>query len=269
MHSLRASTPEDGALSTIVSPAAVPVIAGGAIISMEKGVQREAFVLSMRRIGTALSVASVFASTGCASIDEPTGSPARPGLSYVQTPSTKDLPAAPTAATAKSKPKVAAAAGGSESPTAAPKAPPPTKPAHLAQETACVSVDQCASVLKAMIDDPNRAWLSWPASATTLANGVRLFAYRALRSKLTCGELTTAVHEVTIAMAAFAGPVAGLQKSQIDRARMLTAQVEEELKTERAGRCENATGQTLNIRQGALPAVDAASRPVPAGHEVR
>ncbi len=120
-----------------------------------------------------------------------------------------------------------------------------------------------------MIDDPDRAWINWPASATTLANGVRLFAYRTLRPKLTCSQLTTALHEVTIATAAFAGPVTGLQPSQIDRARALSGKVEGELKAERVARCGNATGQALDIRQGVLPAADAEGRPLPAGHQVR
>ena len=120
-----------------------------------------------------------------------------------------------------------------------------------------------------MIDDPDRAWINWPASATTLANGVRLFAYRTLRPKLTCSQLTTALHEVTIATAAFAGPVTGLQPGQIDRARALSGKVEGELKAERVARCGNATGQALDIRQGVLPAADSEGRPLPAGHQVR
>ena len=124
-----------------------------------------------------------------------------------------------------------------------------------------------------MIDDPNRAWMRQPASAATLANGVRLFAYRALRPKLTCTELTTALHEVTIATAAFSGPVSGLQQDQIDRARRLSAQAEIELQAERAGRCgpvkENSTGQALEIRQGAAPPVDVDGQPAAPGSELR
>jgi hypothetical protein len=170
-------------------------------------------------------------------------------------------------ARAKSRPKIAAVGrqeNPRESPIAAPKAPPPTKPAQLAEEMACVSVDQCASVLKAMVDDADRAWVNWPASAKTLANGVRLFAYRSLRPKLTCRELTTALHELAIAMAAFAGPVSGLEQGEVDRARALTGQVEGELKTERVARCRNAAGQALDIRRGALPAADPQARPATA-----
>ena len=111
--------------------------------------------------------------------------------------------------------------------------------------------------------------MRWPASATTLANGVRFFAYRALRPRLTCSELTTALHEVTIAKAAFAGPVPGLLPDQIGRARTLSAQVEAELKTERSTRCGSPTGQAIDIRQGALPAIDADGRPAATSTEMR
>jgi hypothetical protein len=170
--------------------------------------------------------------------------------------SIKDTPVA----AAPARPKVVAAPPGRvEPPLARPKLPVRSSPEQLAEEAACVSVDQCASVLKAMLDDPDRSWMRRPASATTLANGVRLFAYRTLRPKLSCSELTTALHELTIARAAYAGPVAGLQKSQIDRARALSAEVDGELRTERANRCRGSTGQALDIRQGAMPAADPAT----------
>lgn len=217
-------------------------------------------------ISAGLLAAFAFAAGGCAWFEEPQSSYSR----HYKHSSIKDAPA--PVATARPKVKVAVPRR-MESPVAVPKAPPSPRPSSrpplLDQEMACISVDQCASVLKAMVDDPGRSWMSWPANATTLANGVRLFAYRSLRPKLSCSELTTAVHELTIAMAAFSGPVAGLQKEQIDRARALTASVEGELKTERANRCGNATGQALDIRQGALPSADSEGRSAAAGHPVR
>ena len=217
------------------------------------------------------AIAALWAA-GCAWQDEPERTRVRPAVAYMPTSSSKDA-AAPMAT---AKPKVAAGAAKSTDTRVAAAKPPPTtpsKPAPPAHETACVSVAQCASVLKAMIDDPNRAWMRQPASAATLANGVRLFAYRALRQRLSCNELTTALHEVTIAAAAFSGPVSGLQRDQIDRARRLSADVESELKTERAGRCgpvrENSMGQALEIRQGAAPPVDGDGRSTAPGSELR
>jgi hypothetical protein len=204
-------------------------------------------------IGAALS-ACVLAAAGCALFEEPRQARGKPGASALRTASVSK--AAPRAAArARSRPK-AAVTERRGSAVAAPKAPPPTKPVQLAEETACVSVNQCVSVLRAMVDDPDRAWVNWPASAKTLANGVRLFAYRSLRPRLTCRELTTALHELTIAIAAFAGPVSGLEQGEIDRARRLTSEVEGELRTERAARCANASGQALEMRRGAMPAAD-------------
>jgi hypothetical protein len=204
-------------------------------------------LLRALRIGLpALSLAA----GGCACLDQHYG--------YRTTYSSiKDTPIA----AAPANPKVVAAPPKRMEPPAAARPKPPSRssPEQLAEEAACISVDQCASVLKAMIDDPDRSWMRRPASATTLANGVRLFAYRTLRPKLSCSELTTALHELTIARAAYAGPVAGLQKSQIDRARALSAEVDSELRTERANRCRGSTGQALDIRQGAMPTADPAT----------
>jgi hypothetical protein len=196
-------------------------------------------LLRAARIG--LSAALTLAAGGCVCPD------AHHRTTYG---SIKDTPLAAVPA----RPKVVAAPPGRvESPAARPKAPPRPRAVDLAEEEACISVDQCTSVLKAMIEDPDRAWMRRPASATTLANGVRLFAYRTLRPKLSCSELTTALHELTIARAAYAGPVAGLQKSQVDRARALSAEVDAELRTERSARCRGS-GQALDLRHGAMPA---------------
>src|SRR5262245_55763802 len=57
----------------------------------------------------------------------------------------------------------------------------------------CVTPDECASLLKAMVDDRSRTWMRERPSATAYANGTRQFAYRALRSALSCAELANAV----------------------------------------------------------------------------
>jgi hypothetical protein len=226
-------------------------------------------------IGAGLSMAFGLAAPGCAVLDETQGPVAR----YTQTSSLKDPYA--RAAVPSAKPRLAdkpaaerkaADTGAADRPVdnrlTVASIPPPTPKLQPANETACVNVEDCASVLKAMIEDPERGWMTRSADATTLANGVRLFAYRALRPKLSCIELTTAFHEVSIGMAAFAGPVAGLAPHQVERARLLTAQVEVELKLERAQRC-NATGQAIDIRQGALPELGADGRPSAPTRELR
>ena len=69
-------------------------------------------------------------------------------------------------------------------------------------------------MLKAMVASPDRSWLHRPATPAVLANGVRLFAYRALVPKLDCGELAMALTEVETAAHTFSHAVAGLQPEQ-------------------------------------------------------
>ena len=104
-------------------------------------------------------------------------------------------------------------------------------------EADCTGVEICASVLKAMVANPDRSWLHRPAAPAVLANGVRLFAYRTLRSDLACGELAAALSEVEAAARTFSAPVAGLQPGQLRRVKSLSVEVGAELQDETARRC--------------------------------
>jgi len=104
----------------------------------------------------------------------------------------------------------------------------------------CGTADQCKGVLKTMIDSPDRGWIGKPQSPDSYANGTRLFAYRALRTRLTCSELAAAVDEMRAASKSMDGPVPGMPADQLSRTRALSAQVETELANERAGRCKSA-----------------------------
>jgi hypothetical protein len=101
----------------------------------------------------------------------------------------------------------------------------------------CGSADQCRSMLKTMIDSPDRGWIGQRQTPDVYANGTRLFAYRALRKQLTCGELTAAVDELSAASRSLGGSVAGMSSEQQTRTRALCSQVEVELAKEREGRC--------------------------------
>jgi hypothetical protein len=92
-------------------------------------------------------------------------------------------------------------------------------------------------MLKTMIDSPDRGWIGQRQPPDTYANGTRLFAYRALRPQLTCGELNLAVNELAAASRALGGPVSGMTPDQVSRTRSLCSQVESELAREREGRC--------------------------------
>jgi hypothetical protein len=92
-------------------------------------------------------------------------------------------------------------------------------------------------MLKTMIDSPDRGWIGQRQPPDSYANGTRLFAYRALRRQLTCGELGLAVNELAAASRSLNGPVSGMTPDQVSRTRDLSSQVEGELTREREGRC--------------------------------
>src|SRR5262245_9918143 len=108
------------------------------------------------------------------------------------------------------------------------------------ESESCGSADQCKGVLKTMIDNPDRGWIGKQQTPDSYANGTRLFAYRALRTRLTCSELAAAVDEMRAVSKSMDGPVRGMSADQLSRTRSLSAQVETELANERAGRCKSA-----------------------------
>ena len=97
-------------------------------------------------------------------------------------------------------------------------------------EYTCPTPDKCAAQLKILVSDPVRDWIGQPQSADGYATGTRLFAYRALRKKLTCGELGRALGETTAATAL-------LQPARYENARILATTVTRELKAEHSKRC--------------------------------
>ena len=105
-----------------------------------------------------------------------------------------------------------------------------TEASPATEAGACPTPEACAVQLKKLVDDPRRDWIGQPQSADAYANGTRLFAYRALRKKLTCNELKRALED-TVAAAS------SLQSPRHDRARVLTTAVSQELKAEQSRRC--------------------------------
>lgn len=122
------------------------------------------------------------------------------------------------------------------------KAPQPRQQGVVGDEAGCTGVETCTSVLKAMVAGTDRSWVQRPAPPKVIANGVRLFAYRALKPTLTCGELNAALSEVKRAAHTFAGPVVGLEPEQTARVKQLSAEVADELSAERAQRCAGENG---------------------------
>jgi hypothetical protein len=114
-----------------------------------------------------------------------------------------------------------------------PEEPPPPPP----EKQGCGTPAQCKSALKKLVDDPKRGWVGEQQPAATYTSGMRLFAYRAMRKKLSCRELAMALTEVRAASKSLAGNVAGVSPDQLSRTRALSTQVEAELSKEQGGRC--------------------------------
>ncbi len=117
-------------------------------------------------------------------------------------------------------------------------APEPPAPAPAVEHESCGNPAQCRSALKKLVDSPKRGWVGQQQSPAAYTDGTRLFAYRALRTKLNCRELTAALTEVRAASKSLAGEVPGASPDQISRTRALNGQVESELAKERGVRCK-------------------------------
>lgn len=118
-------------------------------------------------------------------------------------------------------------------------APETTAPAPTVEKESCGTPAQCKSALKKLVDSPKRGWVGQEQSPAAYTDGTRLFAYRALRTKLNCRELTAALTEVRAVSKSLAGEVAGVSPDQISRTRALNGQVESELAKERGVRCKS------------------------------
>jgi hypothetical protein len=113
----------------------------------------------------------------------------------------------------------------------------PKKTRAAESEFTCGQPEACLARLKGMTADPDRRWIRQPESPAAQASGVRLFAYAALRKKLTCEELALALAEIKRTGDVFQGSVPGVRPENAASVTALNARVGEELRTESARRC--------------------------------
>jgi len=97
--------------------------------------------------------------------------------------------------------------------------------------------------VKALSADRQRAWLRQRPGPKAYASGVRLFALRNSRSRLSCDELAHARKEAKGARATLRRPGAGLSPAQISRATMLASEVHRDLSREYRRRCRKRRSQ--------------------------
>lgn len=91
-------------------------------------------------------------------------------------------------------------------------------------------IEARTTAFNAMKSDTGRKWIGKPVNARVHASGVRMFAYRVSKDKLSCTELTAGMNEMTAVRSALSGPVAGASKDRIVQAKMLADETWAELK---------------------------------------
>ena len=120
--------------------------------------------------------------------------------------------------------------------------PPPAAPAPwpkpaVRQAQPCDKPEKCLDRLKLLVEGPDRAWIKHPEDPAALANGVRLFAYGALKKRLSCEELAAALLEIDNANKAYGGSVPGVGAKRLVAARALGDRIGKELHAEASARC--------------------------------
>jgi hypothetical protein len=93
------------------------------------------------------------------------------------------------------------------------------------------------ATLKALTDDPQRAWVKETPTPEAYASGVRLFAYKNKKKDLSCDELLYGRKEADGAGASLKSAGTLLTPAQVARGRMLAVEVSRELAVEHAKRC--------------------------------
>ena len=99
-------------------------------------------------------------------------------------------------------------------------------------------IDQRQASLRALQADKSRAWIKQPASVNSYATGVRMFAFKTEKPRLTCDELSAGRREADNAPAVLRSPQANaLNPATVSRGLMFAAEVGKELDRERQRRC--------------------------------
>ena len=101
-------------------------------------------------------------------------------------------------------------------------------------------IDQRQASLRALQSDRSRGWVRHPASVNSYATGVRLFAFKTEKSRLTCEELSIGRREAEGAPGVLRSAQAhGLNPATVSRGLMFATEVSRELDREQQRRCAN------------------------------
>jgi hypothetical protein len=133
----------------------------------------------------------------------------------------------------------------------------------VAEPGRCHDVPSCETLLRKMTEGPDRSWIDRTDSPEALLTGVRMFAFRTLRPKLTCLELSVALEQLRGVPAALRPPPAGSSPEDIARTTRLAAEVHDELRAENEARCKAATSPPPSRPPAPPPAAREPQRPEP------
>jgi hypothetical protein len=116
---------------------------------------------------------------------------------------------------------------------------------HGCVDDSKVCIDQRQAALRTLQGDHSRAWIKQPASINAYATGVRLFAYKTEKARLTCDELAIGRREAEAAPSVLRSPQAhGLNPAIVSRSLMFAADVNRELGHEQQRRCAGSLRRT-------------------------
>jgi hypothetical protein len=100
-------------------------------------------------------------------------------------------------------------------------------------------IDQRQAHLKALLSDKSRKWVREPATTGSYATGVRLYAFKTEKARLSCEELSIGRREADNAPGALRGPSGkGLPTPVIARGVIFAGEVAKELNGEAKRRCK-------------------------------
>ncbi len=107
----------------------------------------------------------------------------------------------------------------------------------LDDSKACI--DSRVATVNGMVTDPGKAWINQAPTRATYASGVRLFAWRSSKDRLTCEELAAGLREMAAAKASLSqGPIPGTTAERNNQVKAMTDDATAELaKTAKAKKC--------------------------------
>lgn len=120
--------------------------------------------------------------------------------------------------------------------------PPPPNAAAGCVDDSKHCIEMRGQALKAMLADSKRAWVTKPETPAAYATGVKLFAYRGTRDKMTCAELAHGREETrSMPQTLKPGSVPGMNDSRLAQVRDMSGQVNKELSKEFDRACISPT----------------------------